>query len=551
MTPLLPSLMLLAVGDLHADVEGGAAVTQLVGELPVGFNGQSVLSYDSAIEPRLQLQLADDRFRGALVYQPRFLIRYQDRESGFEPLEANGRPVLILHSLTAQTEHELAPRWSLANEVVATFGDVDFALFARDGLAGAGGTATADIDVLQSTSVSAMSTLTAPLVGRDDLRTSATFNVTIPDNIPGEAFLMTGMDVNTSLDRPGDELCFAEADTRDFAPAPLAKTCQMGLASALVTDLSALDRLEVQGAYTALDVDPGPYLHVLRADVLWRRTLTRSLAVRAGGGASIAFNPDPLRKEDALGLSELGELTLDDQGRLVDGMGNEFFVSEEDSVTIFPILNLGVSWQVVSQRSFSLMADLQLGTDASIDPAIQLYLLQASATAALTAVIRQDFSVGWSVSAFALGVDRGRPPQVSDGAGGSFEQPDLSAFGTDLNISWEVDSHVTFLATGRYGFRARHVTRLGVDRIPAAQVGVFPANPNQSQREVAVSLGLRFTYGTNRNLGGGDGGASAAPAAADGGEEGAQPAEESPTDTPPPPAAPEDGASPGGRRPQP
>lgn len=497
----LPTAMaLLFMGELQADVLVGATFTQRVGEIPTG-TATVTVSSDTELRPELRVTLADDRWSATVTYDPRLLLRVQ-----FPPGEdasilttSGDRPILILHSLRGQTRIRFDPRWTWTNDAFAIFGEQDFAAFLQGGAGAGTGPASSrsgalvEAQVIQSSSVNVVSTLVSPFFGHDSLRTSLSLNVSQPEAELGlmEVAEDPMMEMPGGEDDPNDQLCFGDpsgAVEVDPNLAAIASTCQISLRSATVSRLSELDTLEVQGAYEALDFDPGTFIHLVSADVLWRRRLSRTAEFRVRGGLILPFDTNP--------------------------------AEGDDSVRPLPRLDLGLAWPLLNLRLLQLTMDLELGADGFLEAVSRQYLLRVSGTAALNAVIRRDLTVGLRVNGFALGPERECPPRQpvlgtgmmeSIPAGGCLEGlpeeqrdaarlaeiPDLTSFSSELSLTWRVDPNVSLLGNARYAFRAPHVSRFGQeDPAAAAMMGV------QSQREISGQIGIRVTYATNNNLGG-------------------------------------------------
>ena len=476
----LPTVILLCIaGELQADAQVAATVTQRAGDLPNGApGGGSILSYDSELRPELLLRLADRRFTASVRYDPRFLLRVQFPEGeGATALEADGRPFLVLHSLEGASQYLIAPRWSWSNTVQGLFGEQDFALFALQGVGAGdgGGGGLADAQVIDTASVNVVTTLVGPLVGHNDFRTSAWFNLSFPDADLAAGGMMPPEDPNDD----GDPLCFGDngADPTTLGGFFIADTCQFGLATATISPLSRVDRLEIEGRYEAIDFDPGPFVHAVSADIPWRRQFSRRLEGRVRGGAIFAIDADPL--------------------------------PGQQTVTPLPIVDLGLAWQLLNLRRLQLGLDLEVGADGFVEAVSRRYLLRGVATAGLSAVIRRDIRTALQFNVFMLGLDEacaprqpltdvrpaGCPDDLSD-AERAAEIPDLSAFSTEFSLMWVLNPHVSLVGGARYAFRAPHISRIGETN---EAIGGAPFG--ESQREISGQIGIRVTFGTRNDLG--------------------------------------------------
>ena len=399
----------------------------------------------------------------ALNYEPRFLLRYQDLGNGLQALEANGRPFLMFHTLDGQTDTLLAPRWRWTNRLSGQFGEQDIQSF----LQSQNPAGQVDTSVIESQTFGVVSTLIGPLIGRNDFRTEARFQLSFQDPA-------TGMSAAQST-ASGDTLCFAEPDgPAEDSLAAIANTCQIGVGTGTIHNLTELDRLEIFAGYDIFDFDPGPFVHVIDASVLWRRTFTRTLELRTQLGGLLTFNARPR--------------------------------AEEDDFQPLPLLNLGLLWRLVDLRLFRLELDMLAGADGYAEPVSRRYLLRASATISLIATIQRDVSVAFRINGFTLGPEENCPPRQVAVAGLeasqcpdqlneeilSAEITDLSSFASELSLTWRVDRQLNLMASGRYGFRGPHITRWGID--------TGTANVSQSQREITAQVGLQVLFGTNNNL---------------------------------------------------
>lgn len=473
-------LLGLAGANLQGDARVGGTLSQGLGELPTGEGGGgSVLSYDTILQPELQLRLAGTRLSASLSYDPRLLMRVRLPEgASANTLDAGGRPFLVSHTLTGQMTYRFTPRWNWSNTVSANFGEQDFAEFAEQGTGaggdGAGGVAPGGATglpvspVIENNALSVRSVLIGPLIGHNDFRTELSLDLSAPGDI-----VMGGMPVAPN---PDDLLCLGDAggDAGSVALA-LSDTCELGLSTGTLTPISSVDSLETRVSYRAIDFDPGPFLHALSADVMWRRSFARSIEGRFRAGGILALNPDA--------------------------------VAGEDPINALPRLDVGIAILLVNLRMLRVSLDAQIGADGFVEPQSRQYLTQATAGLALVAVVDRNVDISLSVTGSTLGPELGCPPRISATTGGispgcpatlppgEAEIADLTAVSTGLRLGWTVDRNVSFVGEFRYAFRGPHLSRIGAETV------MMPDAPVQSNREISALLGVRVAYSTRNDLG--------------------------------------------------
>ena len=424
---------------------------------------QSSFPSSDSCSPILDWKLA---FATTLVSFSGFSFR---PDASATTLEIDGRPFLILHNVDGAVRYRFDRRWSWFATVSGLSGETDFAQFVLQGAQGNGAGAIIQSQVIESTAFTVETGIVAPSFGKSELQVSGSLSLAFAE--AGGA--LPGMAAPMDFDNGSNILCILDRDEQPNANVEnqaLADTCTIRVAATNLFDLSALERLQVQVGYSVVDFDPGPFTHVVQAQGVYRRQVSRGLTGRLGLGALLA---------------------------VVES------VDAGTDVSPLPALQLGFDWRFINLRLFKMSLDLSLLVDGFAETVSQQFLLRATGAAALQMDVGRNFNATLAMSALTLGPELDSPPRspIDDA-----ELNELSSLAADLSLRWRLNNSSSFFIGGRFGLRGPHISRLGAET----------SEPSQIQGSGFV--GLQVAYGTRSNQGtGGRGPVGGAGAGAGGG----------------------------------